>query len=320
MFLEIFYSTCSLHFIVISRIEWYTLMQFMASGKVKVGIIGTGNIGSDLLSKIQKSKYLTCGIFTGINPASKNIHRAKKMGINTASNSLQAIIDNPNSCEIVFDATSARVHFHNAPILKKLKKFTIDMTPSRVGKMCIPLLNLSSSLREENINMISCGAQAVTPIVAAIKKIHPDMEYVELVSSISSQSAGLGTRNNIDEYTQATSDAIKKLANIKNVKTIIILNPSDPPAVMHNTLYLEIKNPNLKKISQEIIRVEKEFKKFVPGYSMVIEPMYRDNVLILMNKVVGQGDFLPSYAGNLDIINATAIKVAEEYAKKIIKK
>ena len=184
--------------------------------------------------------------------------------------------------------------------------------------MCIPLLNLNVGLKAKNINMISCGAQAVTPIVAAIKDIHPDLSYVELVSSISSKSAGLGTRNNIDEYTQATSDAIEKIAHVKKVKTIIILNPSIPPVIMHNTLYLEIKKPKIKKIIESIKKIEMEYKKFLPGYSMVLEPIHKNDILILMNKVVGQGDFLPSYAGNLDIINASAIKVAEEYAKKYL--
>lgn len=293
-------------------------MQFMTSRKVKVGIIGTGNIGSDLLAKIQKSKVLECGIFTGIDPHSKNIARAKKMGINTSSKSIEAIVKNPDLCEIVFDATSAKIHLLNAPILESLKKFTIDMTPSKYGTMCIPLLNMNIGLKAKNINMISCGAQAVTPIIAAIKEIHPELSYVELVSSISSKSAGLGTRNNIDEYTQATSDAIEKIAHIKKVKTIIILNPSIPPVIMHNTLYLEIKKPKIKKIIVAIKKIEKEYKKFLPGYSMVLEPIHKNDILILMNKVVGQGDFLPSYAGNLDIINASAIRVAEEYAKKYL--
>lgn len=290
----------------------------MTSRKVKVGIIGTGNIGSDLLAKIQKSNILECGIFTGIDPHSKNIARAKKMGIHTSSKSIDAIIQNPDLCEIVFDATSAKIHLVHAPILEKLQKFTIDMTPSKYGTMCIPLLNLSVGLKSRNINMISCGAQAVTPIIAAIKKIHPELSYVELVSSISSKSAGLGTRNNIDEYTQATSDAIEKIAHVKKVKTIIILNPSVPPVIMHNTLYLEIEKPKIKKITQAIKNIEKDYREYLPGYSIVLEPIHKNDILILMNKVVGQGDFLPPYAGNLDIINASAIRVAEEYAKKYL--
>lgn len=296
------------------------LTNILSMQKVKVGIIGTGNIGSDLLIKVQKSKYLECTIFAGINKNSPNIIRAKKMGINVSADSIKAFEKNPDLCEIVFDATSAKVHKENAPILKKLGKFVIDLTPSRVGLMCIPSINLEKAIVHDNINLISCGAQATAPLVKAIAKIHPEISYMELVSSISSLSAGIGTRDNIDEYTQATSDALQLFGNVKKIKTIINLNPSQPPIVMHNTLYVQIEKPKLRFLESAIKAVESDIQRYVPGYSLAMSPSYTNGIYIVMTKVTGQGDFLPSYAGNLDIINCAAIEVAEEYAKNRISK
>ena len=184
--------------------------------KIKVGIIGTGNIGSDLLVKVQRSQLLECSIFTGKNPDSEGIKRAKKMGVKTSFESIKAIEKNPQCCEIVFDATSAESHLYNAPILKRLKKFVIDMTPSRIGKMCVPILNLESSLKEHNINMVSCGGQATTPIAKAIMKINPDTEYIEIVSSISSKSAGKEVLVDELPLPTRTINALKK----QNINTL----------------------------------------------------------------------------------------------------
>ncbi len=287
--------------------------------KIKVGIIGTGNIGSDLLVKILRSPVLECGIFTGHNPDSEGIKRAKKLGVKTSFESIKAIKKNPQCCEIVFDATSAEAHLYNAPILKKLKKFVIDMTPSRIGKMCIPIINLGKSLKEFNINMISCGGQATIPIAQAIMKINPETEYIEIVSSISSKSAGIGTRNNIDEYTQTTSEAIMYFSGVPKAKAIVNLNPADPPILMHNTIYAKIKNPKIDLITEEIKKVVKKIQKYVPGYKLILEPVFDNGKLTTMIEVIGRGDYLPVYAGNLDIINCAAIAVAEEYAKRKLK-
>lgn len=290
----------------------------MVNKKVKVGIIGTGNIGSDLLIKVMRSKYLEPGIFTGQNPQSENIKRAKKMGISTSSESIKAIEKNPDCCDIVFDATSAHAHRVHAPILKKLGKFAIDLTPSHIGKMCIPTLNMDECLKVDNVSMITCGGQANVPIINAIKKVHPEMEYAEIVSSISSKSAGIGTRDNIDEYTQSTSDGICDLAHVKKTKAIIVINPAEPPVIMHNTIYAKIKNPKIKALTKEINKAVEKIKKYVPGYKLVLAPVFENNRLTTMTEVVGRGDFLPTYAGNLDIINCAAIAVAEEYARKKI--
>lgn len=291
----------------------------MKSKKIKVGILGTGNIGSDLLIKILRSNILECGIFAGKNPDSENIKRVTAMGIPTSLNSIEYIEENPECCDIVFDATSVLGHNEHARILKKLKKFTIDLTPSRIGKMCIPLLNMDDCLKEDNINMVTCGAQATIPVIDAIKKVYPDISYVEVVSSISSKSAGLGTRDNIDEYTQATIDAIKELIGIPHAKAIIILNPSEPPVIMHNTIYIKVKNPKIPVLLSEIHKVVEKIKKYVPGYKITLEPIFENDRLTTMSQVVGLGDFLPIYAGNLDIINCAAVTVAEEYARKYLR-
>lgn len=290
----------------------------MKNKKIKVGIIGTGNVGSDLLMKIQRSKLLECGIFIGQNPLSENIKRAKAMGIRTSANSIKTIEEDPDCCDIVFDATSAEFHKEHAKILKKMKKFTIDLTPSRVGKMCVPLLNINECLKEDNVNLISCGAQATIPIIYAIKKVHPELNYVEIVSSMSSKSAGIGTRDNIDEYTQGTKEAIEQLADVATAKAIIILNPAEPPIFMHNTVYAKIKNPKTSLVKKEITTVVDEVTKYIPGYKITLNPVDENGRLTTMSEVIGLGDFLPVYAGNLDIMSCAAIAVAESYAKKTL--
>lgn len=285
--------------------------------KMKVGIIGTGNIGSDLLVKIQRSSLLECGMFAGNNPESVGIKKAQLLDIPTSFKSIEAIRENPECCDIVFDATSAETHLYHAPILKKLKKFTVDMTPSRYGKMCVPLLNLKECLKEQNINMISCGGQATTPIIATIMRVHPEIKYVEIVSSIASKSAGIGTRNNIDEYTQSTTDAIKYFAKVPHAKTIVILNPADPPIFMHNTIYAQVSKPKLEQLTREIKKTVKKIQRYIPGYKFILEPVFENERLTTMIEVVGMGDYLPTYAGNLDIINCAAIAVAEKYAQQI---
>lgn len=288
----------------------------MKRGKVKVGIIGTGNIGTDLLIKIQRSKVLECSIFAGQRSDSDGIRRAKAIGIRTSIDSIGAIQKDPECCDIVFDATSATAHKIHDPILRKLGKFTIDMTPSNIGRMCIPVINMEECLGEKNINMISCGGQDTTPIVKTIMDVHPETQYVEIVAHIASKSAGIGTRDNIDEYTQTTCDGIRLFTHVPKAKAIIILNPAEPPIIMHNTIFAQIQNPNLKLLKSQIVSIVKKIKKYVPGYRLTLGPIYENGRVTIMNEVVGRGDFLPKYAGNLDIINCAAIVVAEEYARR----
>ena len=257
----------------------------------------------------------------GIAPALLvGIKFAKKLGVETSFLSIGAIVKNPSLCEIVFDASSAQAHRLHAPILKSLGKFTIDMTPSNIGKMCIPILNMDECLKTKNINMISCGGQDTTPIAKAIMEVHPETQYIEIVSHIASKSAGMGTRDNIDEYTQTTCDGIKKFTEVAKAKAIIILNPAEPPIFMHNTVLAQIKKPNMVLLKSKIQTMVKRIKEYVPGYKLTLGPVFENNRVTVMNEVVGRGDYLPSYAGNLDIINCAAIAVGEEYAKRKLKK
>ncbi|MBU4445865.1 acetaldehyde dehydrogenase (acetylating) [bacterium] len=288
--------------------------------KIKVGILGTGNIGSDLLIKVQRSKFLECGIFAGRNPRSEGIKRAKILGVRTSCDSVEAIKNNPDCCDIVFDATSAKVHFHNASILEKMGKYIIDLTPSQVGKMCVPVINMAECLDVKNVNLVTCGGQSVIPIAYAIMKVHPETEYIEIVASISSKSAGPGTRVNIDEFTQTTRDSILSFTGVPKAKALIILNPAEPPVLMHNTIYATIKNPKIERLSSEIKAMVKKIQQYVPGYKLKLGPVAENNRVTTMIEVVGLGDYLPQYSGNLDIITCAAVKIAEEYANnKLLK-
>lgn len=285
-------------------------------GKTKIGIIGTGNIGTDLLMKVRRSNILECGIFAGHNPDSNNIKIAKELGIPTTYDSINYIEENPDCCEIVFDATSAKVHMYNAKILKRLRKFTIDLTPAHVGEFCVPAVNMDSALKYDNINMITCGGQATVPLACALSRVHNNIRYLEVVATIASKSAGLGTRQNIDEFTQTTRDALVYFTGIKSTKAIITLNPAEPPIIMHNTVYALIDEPNMETICQEVRAMEKKIQKYVPGYEIVVGPVYENGRVTTTLKVLGSGDFLPSYAGNLDIITCAAVEAAEAYVRR----
>lgn len=287
--------------------------------KVKVGIIGTGNIGSDLLAKVQKSDILECGIFAGHNPDSEGIRRAERMGVPTTIESIHYIRKHPDCCDIVFDATSAKVHKYHAPILQELGKYTIDLTPAHVGKFCIPVINLNKALECRNVNMITCGGQAAIPIAYALKSVS-EVKYLEVVATIASQSAGIGTRNNIDEFTQTTKEAIIKFTEIENAKTIIVLNPAEPPITMHNTIYALVEDPDMEKIENAVNEMAEKIRRYVPGYHVALSPVFENGRVTTSVEVTGSGDFLPSYSGNLDIITCAALETAEQYAmEKLLK-
>ena len=283
--------------------------------KVKVGIIGTGNIGSDLLMKVLRSDVLECGIFAGHSPDSKGIARAGEHGVPVTYDSIRYIEENPGCCQIVFDATSARVHEQNAPILKRLGKYAIDLTPAHIGPFCVPQVNLDAAMEQDNVNCVTCGGQATVPLARTISDV-AEVKYLEIVATIASKSAGIGTRNNIDEFTQSTKEALIELGGIDKAKAIIILNPAEPPITMHNTIYALIDNPDMEAISKAIKRTEKELQKYVPGYKVVLGPVYENGRVTTSIEVTGSGDFLPAYAGNLDIITCAAVEIAENYARR----
>lgn len=285
--------------------------------KLKVGIIGSGNIGSDLMMKIIRSDYLECTIFAGRNFNSDGMKHAISLGITVSDLGIKAIVNNPDMCDLVFDCTSAQAHVVHWAILEKLGKMVIDMTPAKLGALCVPAINAEKCVQDElvnNINMISCGAQASIPIATAIAEVTDGIEYIETVSSISSRSAGPATRLNLDEYIDATEKGLQIFTGISNTKAILILNPANPPINMQATVYVKAKNPDLVKIKESVDKMLLVIQKYVPKYELLVPPSFENGRIIVTVKVRGAGDYLPSYAGNLDIINCAAIDVAEKHA------
>lgn len=284
--------------------------------KVKVGIIGSGNIGTDLLYKLRRSELLTPELVVNIIE-SPGIERAKSMGVRTSIEGVTAILQE-DDIKVVFDCTSAAAHLAHAPLLKEKGKFAIDLTPAAVGPYCVPAVNMTDELLElDNVNLVTCAGQATVPIVSAINEV-ADVAYVEIVSSISSKSAGPGTRQNIDEFTVTTSKALKEVAGADEAKVIIVLNPAEPPIFMRNTIYTRVKNPDITVIKEAVYKMTDKIKKYVPGYNILLEPIIQDDIVTTMIQVEGLGDYLPVYSGNLDIITCAAVNIAEAYALKLM--
>ncbi len=283
--------------------------------KLKVCILGTGNIGTDLLIKVRRSKYLKCTFFVGRNLNSKGMSKALSLGVPLSDKGIDAIIENPDCCDLVFDATSASSHFEHAPILENLGKIAIDMTPAKIGSFSIPSVNIDDSIKHINLNMITCGGQASIPMAYAISQVINDIQYIEVVSTISSKSAGPGTRINIDEYIETTQKALKDFSKCDNVKTIINLNPALPSIDMHTTIYVKTDSPDMKVVESSVDTMLKKIREYVPEYDIIVGPEYDNGIIVLTVRVRGMGDYLPKYAGNLDIINCAAVAVAEEFAK-----
>lgn len=286
---------------------------------MKVAILGSGNIGIDLLIKVLRSPYLECGVLIGRNSLSKGIQKVRELGINTSTSGIEYIQKNPDCCEIVFDATSAMAHTQHAPILKKMHKFTIDLTPAKIGEICVPIINLESSLHYKNVNMITCGGQATLPIIYALRILNAKIHYVEVVSSIASLSAGPATRINLDEYIHTTERAIKFFTGISNAKAILNLNPAFPCIDMQTTIFAKVDDLDRNKFTKTAAEIEKKVQSYVPGFKILLNSLIEDTCTVIV-QVKGQGDYLPDYAGNLDIINCAALAIAERYAKTILHK
>lgn len=283
--------------------------------KLKVAILGSGNIGTDLLMKTLRSPFLDCTLFIGRNLSSPGIAKALSLGAKVSDRSINAIIDNPEICQLVFDATSADDHLYHAPILKKMGKIAIDLTPARVGTLCVPAVNLHECIEYDNVNMITCGGQASTPLAYAIGQSHDEVEYIETISSIASRSAGPATRANMDEYIATTEAAIKLFSGCHRAKAILNLNPANPCINMQTTVFAKVKHPNMEQLKVKVADIVKKIQAYVPGYELIVGPILENERIVIMVRVHGLGDYLPSYAGNLDIINCAAVAMAEEYAK-----
>ena len=289
--------------------------QIAPPKKLRVAVLGTGNIGTDLLIKILRSSKLECRLFAGRNLASPGMSKASFLKVPVSGEGVESILDLKNEISLVFDATSAEDHKKHASLFEKAGITAVDLTPAKVGTMCVPAVNLNECLGLPNVNMVTCGGQASIPLAYAISKANPEVEYLETVSSIASRSAGPATRINLDEYLLTTEKGLSSFCKCERAKAILNLNPGQPCVHMQTTVMAKISNPDLGKTRQNISEMVNLIKRYVPGYQLVMEPIMEYNRLVTMVRVDGLGDYLPKYAGNLDIINCAAVAFAEARAQ-----
>ncbi|HHX90625.1 MAG TPA: acetaldehyde dehydrogenase (acetylating) [Paracoccus sp.] len=290
------------------------------SRKLRAVIIGPGNIGTDLLMKMKRSDWIEPVWMVGIDPTSEGLKRAEAMGIKTCATGVDGVLDHvlADDIRVAFDATSAYVHAENSRKLNDLGVVMIDLTPAAIGPFCVPPVNLAQHAREVemNVNMVTCGGQATIPMVAAVSQVQP-VAYGEIVASVSSKSVGPGTRQNIDEFTRTTANAIEAVGGAKQGKAIIIVNPAEPPLLMRDTVHVLTEDePDQDKITASVHAMLEQVQKYVPGYKLVNGPVFDGNRVSIFLEVEGLGDFLPKYAGNLDIMTAAALRTAELFAQE----
>jgi len=290
--------------------------------KIKCAIIGPGNIGTDLLYKLQRSEFLEPVWMVGIDPDSAGLSRARELGLKTSSEGVDGLLPHvkEDNIQIAFDATSAYVHAENSRKLNELGVLMIDLTPAAIGPFCVPPVNLDACLKQGamNVNMVTCGGQATIPMIAAVSRVQ-ELEYGEIIATVSSRSVGPGTRKNIDEFTRTTASAVEKVGKAKKGKAIIIINPAEPPLMMRDTVHcLVVGEPDREAITASVQEMIREVQKYVPGYKLVNGPVFDGNRVSMFMEVEGLGDFLPKYAGNLDIMTAAATRTAEMFAENVL--
>jgi len=289
--------------------------------KIKCAIIGSGNIGTDLIYKIKRSELLDPVWVVGIDPGSEGLAYAKEMGLKTTAEGVDGLLPHvkDDNIRIAFDATSAYVHAENSRKLNELGVMMIDLTPAAIGPLVVPPVNLREHTQraEKNVNMISCAGQATIPIVSAVSSVQ-DVDYAEIVASLASLSIGPGTRANLDEFTYTTSDAIKRVGGARRGKALAIINPAEPPMIMRNTINcVTDETPDQNAIIDSVLSMIEEVQVYVPGYKLVNGPVFDGNRVTVFMEVAGLGDYLPTYAGNLDIMTAAACRTAEMFAEEM---
>ncbi|MEU4271503.1 acetaldehyde dehydrogenase (acetylating) [Streptomyces sp. NPDC026092] len=287
-------------------------------------IVGSGNIGTDLLYKLLRSPHIEPRWMVGVDPESEGLARARRLGLDTFADGVDRLLDGAELPDLVFEATSAYVHRANAPRYRALGIKAVDLTPAALGPGVVPPANLTDHLDGDNVNMITCGGQATIPMVHAVSRVVP-VPYAEIVASVASVSAGPGTRANIDEFTRTTARGIETVGGAGRGKAIIILNPADPPVIMRDTVFCAIpEDADREAIAVSVKQVAEDVREYVPGYRLRAEPQFDDPSDVnggmarvgIFLEVEGAGDYLPPYAGNLDIMTAAATKVGEEFAKR----
>jgi acetaldehyde dehydrogenase len=299
----------------------------VSEDRVKVAIVGSGNIGADLMYKLLKEPgHMELKTLAGIEEKSEGLKRARDEGLETTHEGIQPVLDDPE-IKIVFDATSAKAHVKHAKMLKEAGKIAVDLTPAARGPYVVPTANLTEHLKEDNVNLMTCGAQATTPMAYAVSQVTP-VRYAEMVSTVASLSAGPGTRQNIDEFTFTTARGLEEIGGAQEGKAIIILNPADPPIIMRNTVYVVPEDDEVDEgaIAESVENVVAEVQKSVPGYQLKNGPTFDERetpwdkkpVIMMFLEVEGAGDFLPKYSGNLDIMTASARRVGEAFARHLL--
>jgi len=290
--------------------------------KIRCALIGSGNIGADLIYKLRRSEVLEPVWMVGIDPESEGLKRAAAMGLKTTAAGVDGLLPHvaADQIQIAFDATSAYVHAENSRKLNALGVMMIDLTPAAIGPLCVPPVNLKqhTAKLEMNVNMISCAGQATIPIVHAVSRVQ-SVEYAEIVATLASKSIGPGTRANLDEFTYTTSDALVAVGGARRGKALAVINPAEPPMIMRNTIYcLTDDAPDVEKISESVLAMIGEVQTYVPGYKLVNGPVFDGKRVAVFMEVAGLGDYLPTYAGNLDIMTAAATRTAEMFAEEIL--
>ena len=288
--------------------------------KIKCVLIGSGNIGTDLLYKLKRSEVLEPVWMVGIDEDSEGLARAREMGLKTTADGVDGVLPHlaSDGVQIAFDATSAYVHKENSDKMNACGVFMVDLTPAAIGPLCVPPVNLDKLADTMNVNMISCAGQATIPIVYGVSRIQ-GVEYAEIIASLASKSIGAGTRANLDEFTYTTSNAVCEVGGAKKGKALCVINPAEPPMIMRNTIYcLTEEEPDQERITASLMEMIEAVQRYVPGYKLVNGPVFEGNKVGVFMEVAGLGDYLPTYAGNLDIMTAAACRTAEMYAEKIL--
>ena len=291
--------------------------------KIRCAMIGSGNIGSDLMYKLQRSPVLEPVWMVGIDAASDGLAKAREAGLKTTDKGVDGLLPHikADNIQIAFDATSAYVHKENSDKLTALGVRVIDLTPAAIGPFCVPPVNLKEHLgkNEMNVNMVSCGGQATIPMVYAVSRVQ-SVKYGEIVATVASKSVGPGTRKNIDEFTRTTAAGVEKVGGARQGKAIIVINPAEPPMLMRDTIHcLTDEAPKQDEITKSVHEMIKEVQKYVPGYVLKNGPVFDGNRVTVFMEVSGLGDYLPKYAGNLDIMTASATRTAEMFAEEMLK-
>lgn len=284
--------------------------------RVNVGILGTGKIGTDLLLKIMRSNFLTCAVFSGRNLESEGMRYAANLGVRLSDKGIHAFSDIHNRCDIVFDATSAAYHVEHAKVFDRLGILAIDMTPSQIGECCVPALGMVDGGKSRNVSMISCGGQASIPVASVLAQVIPNISALEVSSIASANSIGQGTLDNIDEYYQNTKAGLFKYTQINNLHVALCVDSVNLETPMLTTVIARCGEVDIERLQSALHDTVEKVQRYVPGYTLRSAPTLIDGGVRIDISVEGAGDYLPKYAGNLDIINCAAIAVAEEYARR----